>query len=196
LKTNFEEETQMTRKLLVMSTLMLSAVFPFSAFAKDGANCPETLNFTMRTLAGDEQVNLCDKYSGKVVLVVNTASKCGYTYQYDGLEALYRQYKDRGLVVLGFPSNDFGAQEPGNEKQIATFCRLTYGVEFPMFEKTRAAERNADPLYKTLGDLAGEYPRWNFHKYLLDRNGKLVASYSSHVEPKSPQVVHAIEKLL
>jgi glutathione peroxidase len=167
-----------------------------SAFAEQKQNCPETLNFTKKSLQGDEQVHLCKKYLGKVVLVVNTASKCGYTYQYDGLEKLYAEYKDRGLVVLGFPSNDFGGQEPGSEKQIADFCRLTYGVKFPMFEKTHAAKQSADPLYQTLGKLAGEFPQWNFHKYILDRNGKLVASFNSKTEPKSQSILDTIEKLL
>jgi glutathione peroxidase len=158
--------------------------------------CPETLNFTKRTLAGDQEVNLCKAYLGKVVVVVNTASKCGYTYQYEGLEALYRKYKDKGLVVLGFPSNDFGGQEPGTEKQIQDFCRLTYGVEFPMFEKTHASRHNADALYKTMAKLSGVYPQWNFHKYVLDRNGKLVASFNSRVEPQGSEMISIIEELL
>lgn len=158
--------------------------------------CPETLNFSKRVLADEEEVKLCDNYAGKVVLLVNTASKCAYTPQYDGLEAIYRKYKDQGLVVLGFPSNDFGAQEPGTEKQIQTFCRLTYAVEFPMFEKTRVREGSAGPLYETLARISGEYPRWNFHKYLLDRNGRLVGSYSSAVKPQSRKLVMDIEGLL
>ena len=158
--------------------------------------CPETLNFSKRVLAGDEVVNLCERYAGKVVLVVNTASKCAFTPQYDGLEALYRKYKEDGLVVLGFPSNDFGAQEPGTERQIQSFCRLTYAVEFPMFEKSRVRKGNAEPLYETLARLSGEYPRWNFHKYLLDRNGELVGSYGSAVKPQSKQLVEAIEASL
>jgi len=158
--------------------------------------CPQTLNFSKRVLAGDEEVKLCDHYAGKVVLVVNTASKCAYTSQYDGLEALYRKYKNQGLVVLGFPSNDFGSQEPGTEKQIQAFCRLTYAVEFPMFEKTRVREGSAGPLYETLARISGEYPRWNFHKYLLDRNGRLVGSYSSAVKPQSRKLVMAVEGLL
>lgn len=158
--------------------------------------CPETLNFTFRTLAGDDSVNLCQKYLGKVVMIVNTASKCGFTPQYDGLEALYRNYRDKGLVVLGFPSNDFGGQEPGTEKQIVDFCRLTYGVQFPMFQKTHASRYNADPLYRKLGELAGEYPGWNFHKYIIDRDGKLAASFKSSVLPESTEVVSVIEKLL
>ena len=158
--------------------------------------CPETLSFKKRVLAGDEVVNLCERYAGKVVLVVNTASKCAFTPQYDGLEALYRKYKQEGLVVLGFPSNDFGAQEPGTEQQIQTFCRLTYAVEFPMFEKSRVRKGNAEPLYETLARISGEYPRWNFHKYLLDRNGALVGSYGSAVKPQSDMLVEAIEALL
>ena len=160
------------------------------------ADCPKTLDFNFRTLGGEETVNLCEKYRGKVVMIVNTASKCGYTPQYDGLEAIYRKYKDQGFVVLGFPSNDFGGQEPGSEAQIKTFCRLTYGVEFPMFEKTNAAKRNADPIYRTLGQIAGEYPEWNFHKYLIDRNGNLVASFKSAVTPQSDVVINKISELL
>lgn len=158
--------------------------------------CPETLNFKVRQLAGEEIVNLCEAYQGKVVLIVNTASKCGYTYQYEGLEDLNRKYQDRGLVVLGFPSNDFAGQEPGTEQQIQNFCRNTYSVEFPMFEKSHVREGVADTLYKTLASQAGEYPRWNFHKYLLDRSGRLVGSFSSRVEPNDRQLVDVIEKNL
>lgn len=158
--------------------------------------CPEALNHTVNTLAENKRVNLCHEYLGKVVLIVNTASKCAFTGQYEGLEKLYKKYKDRGLVVLGFPSNDFGNQEPGSEKQIAAFCRLTYGVEFPMFQKVHASERNAAPLYKTLAKHAGEFPGWNFHKYLIDRNGKLAASVKSQIHPLSAQFVETLEKLL
>jgi glutathione peroxidase len=158
--------------------------------------CPDTLDFEMRKLASDEKVSLCDEYGGKVVLIVNTASKCAFTGQYEGLEKLYADYKDKGLVVLGFPSNDFGGQEPGSEEKIQKFCRLTYSVQFPMFEKTHAKKQLADPLYRKLGELAGEYPRWNFHKYLIDRDGKLVGSYSSMTRPQSGRLVRAIEELL
>jgi glutathione peroxidase len=109
---------------------------------------------------------------------------------------LYDKYRDAGLVVLGFPSNDFGDQEPGSEEKIQEFCRLTYGVKFPMFAKTMVRADNADPLYRALGTLAAEYPQWNFHKYLLDRNGRLVASFPSKVAPQDPKLVSAIEKLL
>lgn len=166
------------------------------ALEADPPQCPPALDFEFRTLAGSERVDLCQSYLGKVVLLVNTASRCAFTPQYDGLEAVYRRYRDRGLVVLGFPSNDFGAQEPGSEKQVQDFCRLTYGVDFPMFAKTHVGEGRADPLYRTLAELAGEYPRWNFHKYLLDRQGRLVGSYSSFVAPDSRELLDAIESLL
>ena len=141
-------------------------------------------------------MHLCEAYAGKVVLVVNTASKCAFTPQYEGLEALHAHYASRGLVVLGFPSNDFGAQEPGSEAQIQSFCRMTYGVQFPMFEKTHASRHNADPIYRLLASLAGEYPQWNFHKYLIDRQGRLVGSFRSHVAPDDPALISAIEELL
>lgn len=119
-------------------------------------------------------MNLCEAYAGKVVLIVNTASKCAFMSQYEGLEALYETYKERGLVVLGFPSNDFANQEPGTEAEIKTFCRMTYGVQFPMFAKTRVRKNQADPLHQKLGEATGSWPKWNFHKYLLDREGRVV----------------------
>jgi len=186
----------MNIKYLYILAILTILSIPAAGLAAEQAQCPETLNYSKRPLAGKDNVNLCKEYLGKVVVVVNTASKCGYTYQYDGLEALYRKYKDKGLVVIGFPSNDFGGQEPGTEKQIQDFCRLTYGVEFPMFEKTRVSKYNADPIYQTLARLSGEYPQWNFHKYILDRNGKLVASFNSKVEPQDGRMIKTIEDLL
>lgn len=162
----------------------------------NGNGCPATLDFKLRKLAQKDEINLCEAYKGKVVLIVNTASKCGFTDQFDGLEALYKKYKKKGLVVLGFPSNDFANQDPENEKKIADFCRLTYGVKFPMFQKSHAAEKQASPLYKTLGRLAGEFPRWNFHKYLLDTQGNLIASLPSQVAPNDPKLLDLIENNL
>jgi glutathione peroxidase len=158
--------------------------------------CAPALDFQKRRLAGDEVVRLCEAYQGQVILVVNTASKCAFTDQYEGLEAIYRRYRDRGFVVLGFPSNDFAGQEPGTEQQIQQFCRLTYSVEFPMFEKTRVREGAADPLFDRLAGQGGGYPRWNFHKYLLDRQGRVVESFSSSTSPEGDRLVAAIEKLL
>lgn len=184
----------MRRPHLASVALALGWVLAIAA-APAGA-CAPALDFTKRPLNGGEPVRLCEAYEGKVVLVVNTASKCAYTPQYESLERLHRELGGRGLAVLGFPSNDFGGQEPGSEAQIQRFCRMTYGVRFPMFEKTHAAAERADPLYRRLADLAGEYPRWNFHKYLLDREGRLVGSFASHVDPDDPVLRSAIEELL
>ncbi len=166
------------------------SLFNTALLAKD---CSELLDFNVKTLAEGQLVNLCEQYQGNVILVVNTASRCAYTDQYDSLEKLYREYKDSGLVVLGFPSNDFGNQEPGTEKEIKSFCRLTYGVEFPMFSKTRVAYRNADPFYRKLAEVSGSYPQWNFHKYLIDSDGKFVSSYKSSIDPMDSQVLNRIQ---
>lgn len=122
--------------------------------------------------------------------------RLSYTHQYEGLEQLYRDYQSQGLVVLGFPSNDFGGQEPGTEQQIQRFCRLTYSIQFPMFEKTHVDESSSDPLFKALREEAGEAPGWNFHKYLINRDGELVGSFSSRIEPLSREITDAIERVL
>ncbi len=159
------------------------------------ADCPPLLRHTYNGLQTGKPQSLCD-YRGKVLVIVNTASYCGYTKQYEGLEALYRKYRDRGLVVIGFPSNDFGSQEPGSNKEIAEFCRTTYGVEFPMFEKSSVARLETQPLYATLVKATGQAPQWNFHKYIVDRTGTRIASYASAVEPGQREFVAAIERLL
>lgn len=187
----------MRNLILIISVLL--AMKPGNdivASVNNDSSCPSPLDVEVRSLNDNKLVNLCNEYRNKVVLIVNTASKCAFTSQYEGLEALYKKYKDRGFVVLGFPSNDFANQEPGTEKQIQSFCRLTYGVQFPMFTKTHVRKKNADPLYRNLGDAAGEYPAWNFHKYLLDRNGRLVASFSSNTKPGSHKLVNMIESLI
>ncbi len=166
------------------------------ALAEGDKNCPDTLNFKKGKLADNAVVDLCREYKGKVVMIVNTASFCGFTSQYKSLEGIYRKYKTDGFVVLGFPSNDFGKQEPGSEEQIKEFCDRTYKVNFPMFKKTSVARGTDDPMYSTLGKLAGEYPSWNFHKYLIDRDGKLVASISSKTDPATEEVTDKIESLL
>jgi len=140
----------------------------------------------------EQPQSLCE-YAGKVVMVVNTASECGYTPQYEGLEALYRKYRERGLVVLGFPSNDFGGQEPGANKDIAAFCVNQYAIDFPMFAKT---ELKRNPLYAELARASGAAPRWNFHKYLIDRSGKQVLSFDTRIAPSDPALVAALEKML
>jgi len=156
--------------------------------------CPAVLDHELVSLQ-NAPVSLC-QYSGIVLLVVNTASECGYTPQYEGLEKLYRRYRDKGFAVLGFPANDFGGQEPGANQEIAQFCRLNYGVTFPMFAKTSVVGAKANSLYRDLAARTGKPPRWNFHKYLLDRAGQPASVFESAVEPTDPRVTSQIEKLL
>jgi len=176
-------------KSVVVSLLLIAANSAYPS-------CPAALDYYKRPLTGEQPVHLCDVMRGKVVLVVNTASKCAYTPQYDGLEKLYDRYRKQGLIVAGFPSNDFAGQEPGTEKQIQDFCRLTYAVQFPMFEKVRVKGESADPFYKYLATVTGQQPRWNFHKYVLDREGRVVASFPSQVTPDDKRLVGLIEDLL
>ena len=181
---------------LAASVIGLSCVLPATAAAPaNDPACPALLNYSFNRLQTGKPESLC-QFRGKVLLIVNTASYCGYTHQYEGLEALYRRYKSRGLVVVGFPSNDFGGQEPGSNQEIAEFCRLTYGVQFPMFEKTSVTSLKTNPLYATLLARTGKSPQWNFHKYLVDRNGDRVESFGSKVEPDDRALVTALEKLL
>ena len=154
------------------------------------------LDQKFRRLASDEVVNICDTYQGKVLLVVNTASKCGNTPQYEGLETLYEKYGNEGFAVLGFPSNDFFGQEPGTEKEIQDFCRLTYGVQFPMFEKTSVKKKNAHPFFHALADASGTYPKWNFHKYLIGRDGNLISEFGPRTKPDNTELVTSIEEAL
>ena len=137
-------------------------------------------------------------YAGKAVLVVNTASECGFTPQYADLQDLWAQSRNQGLVVLGVPSNDFGAQEPGDESTIAAFCRERYGVDFPMTEKVKVIGGDAHPFYRWLAENLGEdaAPRWNFHKYLVDGNGDLVGMWPSNVEPLSDEIAEAVKAAL
>ena len=155
--------------------------------------CPAILAHAILDITGATQ-NLCE-HAGKVVLVVNTASQCGYTPQYKGLQALHEKYKSKGLVILGFPSNDFGKQEPGSNQEIAEFCDRTYAVKFEMFGKTSVAP-GASPLFDALAQASGQRPRWNFHKYLVARDGRTVASFGSAVEPESPAFVARLEQML
>jgi len=182
---------------MMKAVLILTAALNLSAGAHAApAACPAALDFHTHRLSAAQPVHLCEALRGKVVLIVNTASKCAFTPQYEGLEALYARYREKGLVVAGFPSNDFGNQEPGSEQEVKDFCRLTYGVQFPMFGKTRVRGPDADPLYRYLSRVTGDPPRWNFHKYLLDREGRVVASFPSQVAPDDPRLVAKIESLL
>jgi len=165
------------------------------ALADMPADCPALLRYRFNRLQTGEPQSLC-QFQGKVLVIVNTASYCGYTGQYEGLEALYRKYKGRGLVVVGFPSNDFGGQEPGSNQEIAQFCRLTYGVQFPMFEKSSVTKVSANPLFASLSASTGVAPEWNFYKYVVDRKGRAVAGYGSRTTPDDRELVTVIERLL
>ena len=184
----------LTRSIYAFIVAALAALVSPAPTTAAGSPCPSMLDHKFANLM-DEAVSLC-QFRGKVLLIVNTASECGYTPQYEGLEGLYRRYRDKGFAVLGFPANDFGGQEPGSNKEIAQFCQLNYGVTFPVFAKTSVVGANANPLYRALAAKTGKPPRWNFHKYLLDRAGQPVAVFESAVEPEDPRVTAEIEKLL
>lgn len=184
------------RFLPILLALMFALTGEAQAGEKSGVSgCPAILNHSFNRLQDEAPQNLC-QFAGKVVLIVNTASYCGFTGQYEGLEALYSKYQARGLVVLGFPTNDFGQQEPGSNKEIADFCFNTYAVKFPMFAKTVVTGTGRNALYSQLVKATGTTPKWNFYKYLVDRSGKVVNSYNSMTSPLSSGLVADIEKLL
>lgn len=174
----------MRRLILVLSLLAAPA------YALDCATTD--LNFDSKRLLGKTE-NLCQSYGGKVVLAVNVASHCGFTPQYEGLEALYKTYKDKGLVVLGFPSGQFMGQEFDDEQEIQKFCQANYGVSFPMFAKGKVKGDEAQPFYQQLIKKTGDSPSWNFNKYLIGRDGKVVEHYGSKVKPDDKDLVKAIE---
>jgi glutathione peroxidase len=178
--------------LRTLCTLLLASAAATASAAEPA--CPATLRHTFDRLQDEKPQSLC-QYAGKVTLVVNTASYCGFTPQYQGLEALYDRYKDRGLVVLGFPSNDF-AQEKASNKEIADFCQNTFGVKFPMFARSSVRGADANPLFRQLTAATGREPKWNFYKYLIARDGRVVASYGSTTAPGDAQLVQAIEQQL
>ncbi len=175
----------------MLALLTLLAALPR---VSEAASCPALLNHQFNRLQDEAPQDLC-QYAGKVTLVVNTASYCGFTSQYEGLEKLYAKYQGKGLVILGFPSNDF-SQEPDDNKKIADFCYNTYGVKFPMFSKTSVKGKNANPLFSAMKKAGAKEPGWNFYKYLIGRDGKLVGSYSSLTGPDDKEFVATIEKAL
>jgi glutathione peroxidase len=174
---------------------LVVAMLSGMASATAVAACPAVLDHTVEPLTGGKPQSLC-QYEGKVVLVVNTASQCGYTSQYEGLQALHKTYAAQGLVVLGFPSNAFGGQEPGDNRKIAEFCQANFGVSFPVFAKVEVTSLRRDPVFASLIRAGGSEPKWNFHKYLIDRSGKLIESFESGVEPQNKQLVQRIEALI
>jgi glutathione peroxidase len=174
------------------------ALFSFLSSSAEAAKlAKDVYGFEFQNIDEDGKIKLSD-YKGKVVMIVNGASECGFTPQYAQLQALYTKYKDQGFVVIGVPSNDFGGQEPGTGKDIARFCEINYGVTFPLTSKYVVSGGNAHPFYlwakAKLG--FGTAPKWNFHKYLINRQGKLVDYFNSNTAPDADRVVSAIEKLL
>ncbi len=165
------------------------------AAATAQGDCPALLRHQFDRLQDEKPQSLC-QYKQQVILVVNTASLCGFTGQYKGLEELYARYRDRGFVVLGFPSSDFGRQELGDNKAIADFCENTFGVRFPMFSKSYVSGADANALFQQLAERSGQAPQWNFHKYLIARDGQTVKSFPSTVEPQNHTLTRDIERFL
>jgi len=159
------------------------------------APCPEWMQRDMRVLRSEKTRNLCEAYGGKALLVVNTASECGFTPQFEGLEALYQQYRDKGLAVAGFPSDDF-FQEKDDEKETADVCYVNYGVTFDMYAPVAVRGSDVDPLFKVLAEQGGGAPKWNFYKYVVGRDGRVVAMFNSRVKPDDPKLLEAIDKAL
>lgn len=183
------------RQLLAAAGLAAAGVGTARAAAPA---CPALLARQFPRLQDEKPQDLC-QYAGRVLVVVNTASFCGFTPQYKSLETLHARYRERGLVVLGFPSNDFGQQEPGSSKEIAEFCESTFGVKFPMFAKSRVAASAgaaANPLFADLARRTGQWPRWNFHKYLVARDAASVTSFASDTDPLDKTFLAQVERLL
>jgi len=178
---------------LMARSLAVLALFAVPALLSAGDGL---LDHSYRPLAGKTPVHLGKAYQGQVLLVVNTASKCGFTPQFEALESMHARYKARGFAVLGFPSGDFMDQEYTDEKQIREFCTLTYGVKFPMFQKVHVVGDKTTPFYRALAEATGERPKWNFHKYLIGRDGKVVASFGSRTKPNDPELIKALEAAL
>lgn len=192
-----KRDLTMSSRIRFIVAALAALVLAGPAVASKPAPAPRvSLDHSVRPLAARTPVNLQAVYGGQVVLLVNTASKCGFTPQFEALEGLHAKYRARGFAVLGFPSGDFMGQEFDDEKQIREFCTLTYGVKFPMFQKMRVVGGKAHPLYRQLAQAGGGAPKWNFHKYLVGRDGRLVASWGSRVKPDDPKIVAAIERAL
>jgi len=172
------------KKIIGATCLMSAALFGASS----------VYEFTMNSIDG--QPLPLSSFKGKVLLIVNVASFCGFTPQYEGLEAVYEKYKDQGFVIAGFPANNFGAQEPGTNEEIKTFCSRKYNVKFPIYSKISVKGPDKAPLYQFLTETAGGEIKWNFTKFLIDRNGKIIARFESPVKPDSAEIISAIEKAL
>ncbi len=179
-----------------MKFITVISVIIFTAFsARSQADDCGLLDQDLRLIASSETRNLCHDYDAKLFLIVNTASECAFTPQYEELEELHRNYSERGLLVVAFPSNDFLNQEPGEESDIQEFCETNYNVSFPLFAKTHVIGESTSPLYQQLAEAAGP-PRWNFYKYLVNRQGEVVKRYSSITRPNNPRFLNDLNRIL
>jgi len=179
-----------------MKTIKYGAILLLCLAFAATATAAGLLERSYRPLTGKTPVDLSATYGGQVLLIVNTASKCGLAPQFEGLEALHARYGARGFSVLGFPSADFRDQEYEDEQKILEFCTLTYGVKFPMFERVHVVGEQATPLFRELATATGDWPQWNFHKYLVGRDGRILGSWQSRTQPEDPAIVAAIERAL
>ncbi len=186
---------QLVKLALAGTVVGVTAATASRKILADNDACNSLLSHAFRPLMGSQHAALCDKYANKVLLIVNTASKCGFTPQFEQLETLNQRYSEKGFQVLGFPSGDF-RQELETEEQVAHFCELNYGVTFPMFEKIHVTGDRAHPFYQQLAQATGSYPNWNFNKYLISRNGDAIKYYGSGTEPLSRELVSDIEAIL
>ena len=185
-------------KLIKIITLNLILFFTGLVLSDPNENskyCPNLLDHELRVLDSNKTENLC-KYKDKVILAVNVASRCGFTYQYESLQALYKEYAERDFIILGFPSRDFMFQEFSDEGDVKEFCSTNYGVTFPLFATSSVTGSKANSFYKQIMEESGSEPAWNFTKYLISKEGKIVKTFSSKVEPSSPEVIKNLELLL
>jgi len=180
---------------MIVRPLVVSLLLALGSAPLLAAECPALLQHELPKLRSKETIDLCQQFQGKALVVVNTASHCGFTPQFKGLEALYQRYQGQGLEVLGVPSDDF-FQEADDEAKTAEVCYVNYGVTFPMTQTQAVRGRDATPLFRQLAEQAGGAPRWNFYKYVVDRNGKVVEYFSSNVKPDDPALIAAVEKAL
>ncbi|WP_167507446.1 glutathione peroxidase [Marinobacter vulgaris] len=173
---------------------LIAMIFMLSSAAVAAAECPAFLNHDLRKLHSSDSVNLCSVAGGKPMLVVNTASRCGYTGQFEGLEALHKEYSDRGLVVVGFASDDF-RQEAATEEEAAKVCFVNFGVSFTMIAPTAVTGSDANPVFQAINSQSSQ-PRWNFHKYVLNAEGEVIGAFPSRVTPDAPELRSAIDRVV
>ena len=182
-------------KIISLNLILFFTGLVFSESSESSKDCPELLDHELRVLDSNKTENLC-KYKDKVILAVNVASRCGFTYQYESLQALYKEYAEKDFVILGFPSRDFMFQEFSDEGDVKEFCRTNYGVSFPLFATSSVTGSKANSFYKQIFEKSGSEPTWNFTKYLISKEGNIVNAFSSKVEPNSPEVIKNLELLL